>query len=300
MSGSRGFSAAARVSSASARRRSPARRGDRAALERRVGIVGRAFQGACEFAVAAHEFASAQRDRAGDQVGLGAERVEVRARLRAASRPSPARAARSAPPARPRARSARARAKASAAATATTAAARAEGDRDAASTRATTPAGGRVSGRRRRVALRARRERAGEPEHRERRRPEPRELPEPVDRAVHGPVAEAGERRGGHAGSRGGHANGRARIAAEQRGAEPDERQQRADEPGLRERPQLDAVRVARRLVAAAVAQVLLLEVVGADAAERMGPEFVERDAVEVVAVAAQAAQQPVAAAESP
>ena len=62
------------------------------------------------------------------------------------------------------------------------------------------------------------------------------------------------------------------------------------DQPGLRERPQLDAVRVARGLAAAPVRQVLLLEVVRADPEQRMGAELVERDAVEVVAVAPQPA----------
>ncbi len=52
----------------------------------------------------------------------------------------------------------------------------------------------------------------------------------------------------------------------------------------LCERAQLDAVRIVRRLFAAAVCQVLLLEVVRTDPDQRMSGEFVQRHAVEVVA----------------
>ena len=82
----------------------------------------------------------------------------------------------------------------------------------------------------------------------------------------------------------------------QERGAEAHERQQGADQARLRERAQLDAVRVVGGLFAAPVREVLLLEVVRADPDQRMVEEFVERDAVEVVAIAAQPARQPVAA----
>ena len=54
-------------------------------------------------------------------------------------------------------------------------------------------------------------------------------------------------------------------------------------------------MRIVRRLFAVTVREVLLLEVVGADAEQRVGDEFVERYTVEVVAVAAEPARQPAA-----
>ncbi len=77
------------------------------------------------------------------------------------------------------------------------------------------------------------RERAGDAEQRERGGAQARELPEPVEGAVHGPVGEARQRRGRD--------RARERIAAaaercrgrQQRGSQPDEREQRADEARL-------------------------------------------------------------------
>ncbi len=52
-----------------------------------------------------------------------------------------------------------------------------------------------------------------------------------------------------------------------------------------------------RGLVAATVGEILLLEVIRADPAQRMGGEFVQRHAVEVIAIAPQTARQAIAAA---
>ena len=52
-------------------------RGDRASLERRVGVVGHAAERFGELAVRSVQFAEPQRDRARDEVGLVAQRVQI-------------------------------------------------------------------------------------------------------------------------------------------------------------------------------------------------------------------------------
>src|SRR6202034_4629497 len=126
-------------------------------------------------------------------------------------------------------------------------------------------------------------------------RSEAGELPEPVERAVHGPVGEARERGGGDRARQGIVLAHRA-PSAQQRRPEPDDGEQCADQTRLEERAQLYAVGVARRLVAVAMRKVLLLKVVHADAEQRMAVEFVQRHAIEVVAIAAKPPQQAVAA----
>ena len=145
-----------------------------------------------------------------------------------------------------------------------------------------------------RGSLRAGRHRAGDAEQREGRRTEPRVLPEPIRRAVHHPVREAGQRGGRHGRSERPAAPHRAHPG-EQRREEPGERQQRTDDPRLGERAQLHAVRIARRLPAVPATEVFLREVVDARAQQRMRGEFVEGHAVEVVAVGSEPGDQAVA-----
>ncbi len=148
-------------------------------------------------------------------------------------------------------------------------------------------AGGTRDGR----SLARGRERTGEAEQRERGRAQPGELPEPVERAVHDPVAEPGER-GPRDGAHERVVSAQRLRGREQRGAEADEREQRADQ-----------ARLARACAARRCA--------GSGASRRCGraaryccwklsapiptsgwcEEFVERHAVEVVAVAAEAAR---------
>jgi hypothetical protein len=88
------------------------------------------------------------------------------------------------------------------------------------------------------------------------------------------PVGKAGERRRGD--------RPRQRVGAAHRPPARQERrtkahdgQQGTGQARLRQRAQLNAVWIARRLLAATVEQILLGEVVGADAEQRMGDEFV-------------------------
>ena len=107
--------------------------------------------------------------------------------------------------------------------------------------------------------------------------PEAGELPEPVERSAHQPVRDRQEGGGGHR---------RPQVPAPPQGPrrrkEPrDERpgeQQRSDEAGLSEHPHLEAVRIARLLLALAAYEVLVLEVVRPVSGQRLVGEHVHAD----------------------
>ena len=280
VSGSRGFSRTARSSSSQRRRGVPARGRDRAALERRVGVVRRALQRERELAVGAAQLAVAQRDAAGDEIrlrrsaGSGARRRRDARRPRGVARPDARGALDLA------AGSATARSAAATAATPASATRRSAGPADEAPSARrppTPPCRREARSPRRRAGGRARTAARGAsaqaiPSSANAGRAEPGELPEPVERAVDQPSRRSRRaRRRRRRATSGSGDRARARQHGEQRGDQADEREQRAEQPGLRERAQLDAVRIVRGLVAAPVREVLLGEVVGADAEQRVG-----------------------------
>ena len=103
------------------------------------------------------------------------------------------------------------------------------------------------------------------------------DLPQPVDRAVHEPVHAGGERSRGDGSGRAGRAPVRGARRPRARAATKPEEERAADEAGLRERPQSEAVRVERLLACSPFSDEVDREVVDADAEQRMVGELRRR-----------------------